>query len=232
MRLGLDFDNTIVCYDELFHRLAAERTLVPPPPPGRAWSKSRVRDHLRAAGQEEEWTRLQGQAYGPRIREAKPFPGVLDFISLCRRESIPVFVISHKTKRPYLGEPHDLHAAALEWLGHHGFFNAGAGLALCDVFLEETKAGKLARIRQQKCSHFIDDLPEILGDGAFPEGVERILFAPAASDASRNRQEADSARRKTIGHPLPDPRGSSPNTIRLIHSWAQLTRLLFQEVTP
>ncbi len=215
MRLGLDFDNTIVCYDELFHRLAAERSLVPPPTGGVCWSKSQVRDHLRAAGREDDWTRLQGEAYGPRIVEASPFPGVLDFISLCRRESIPVFVISHKTKRPFIGEPHDLHAAAIHWLEHHGFF-APALLSRGDVFLEETKERKLARIAKQRCSHFVDDLAEILNDPAFPAGVGRVLFAPGPL---RDVELLKSAAKPQAA-------------IESVHSWARLTGLLFQEVLP
>lgn len=207
MRIGLDFDNTIVCYDELFYWLAAERSLVPP---GIAMTKSQVRDHLRKAGREDEWTRLQGEAYGPRIREASPFPGALDFISLCHRESIPLFIISHKTKRPFLGEPHDLHAAALDWLEHQGFFSAGTGLTRCDVFLEETKQHKLARIEEQQCSHFVDDLLEILGDAAFPAGTQRILFSPSHYATDRAGVDA----------------------IQIVSSWDQLSSLLLQGVTP
>lgn len=208
MRIGLDFDNTIVCYDELFYWLAAERSLVPP---GIAMTKSQVRDHLRKAGREDEWTRLQGQAYGPRIREASPFPGALDFISLCHRESIPLSIISHKTKRPFLGEPHDLHAAALGWLEHHGFFSADTGLTRQAVFLEETKANKLARIGQQRCSHFLDDLPEILSDAAFPAGTQRVLFSPSNSAA--------------------DCTGGAAVQVQSVSSWDQLSSLLLQGVT-
>ena len=35
MRIGVDFDNTIVCYDTLFHRLAVEEGLIPPDIPPR-----------------------------------------------------------------------------------------------------------------------------------------------------------------------------------------------------
>jgi len=64
MLVGLDFDNTIVRYDQLFHRLAVERGLIPP---GVSATKQSVRDYLRAADREVDWTELQGIAYGPRI---------------------------------------------------------------------------------------------------------------------------------------------------------------------
>ena len=49
MLVGLDFDNTIVCYDRLFHRLARERGLIPEHVPA---TKGAVRDHLRNVGRE------------------------------------------------------------------------------------------------------------------------------------------------------------------------------------
>ena len=41
MLVGLDFDNTIVCYDGLFHWLAAERSFVPPPSSGISCARMR-----------------------------------------------------------------------------------------------------------------------------------------------------------------------------------------------
>ncbi len=179
MLIGIDFDNTIVCYDSLFHRLALERGLIESSVPV---NKTAVRDALRAAGREADWTELQGIGYGPRIVDAIPFPGVKDFLQACRSTSINVVIISHKTKHPYLGEPHDLHAAAYAFLRHHGFL--GATLSLGDVCLELTKEAKLARIASRGCDVFIDDLPELLLEESFPKKPKRILFNPAGTAAS------------------------------------------------
>ena len=46
------------------------------------------------------------------------------------------------------------------------------------VFFEETKEQKLRRIADERCSHFIDDLAEFLGQPDFTEHAERILFDP------------------------------------------------------
>ena len=67
MHIGIDFDNTIVGYDSLFHRAALERGLIPPDLPA---TKSRVRDHLRRAGREDAWIELQGCVYGARLRRS------------------------------------------------------------------------------------------------------------------------------------------------------------------
>lgn len=180
MRIGVDFDNTIVCYDALFHKLGTERALVGPEV--RAHKQS-VRDALRAAGREDAWTEMQGLAYGDRMPEATAFEGVHAFFAACRSAQIPVFIISHKTRQPYRGTG-DLHGAARDWLARQGFHDpAGIGLPGECVYLEETLDGKLARIAERHCTHFIDDLPELLGHADFPPAVERLLFDPADSHA-------------------------------------------------
>jgi len=177
--IGIDFDNTIVCYDDVFARVAVELGLVPPE---FATSKTAIRDHLRAAGQEDRWTELQGTIYGPRMPDAPPFPGVREFFQACRAAGVPVAIVSHRTRFPYLGERHDLHAAARDWLARHGFHDpAGIGLPVERVFFEETKEAKLARIAEVGCTHFIDDLPELLAHPLFPQDVRRILFDPQAA---------------------------------------------------
>ena len=174
--IGIDFDNTIVCYDEVFVRAAVELGLVPPEA---ATSKTAIRDHLRAAGKEDIWTELQGTIYGPRMPDAPPFPGVVEFFQACRAAGVPVAIVSHRTRFPYLGERHDLHAAARDWLIRQGF-HAADRLDLPEdrVFFEETKEARLARIAELGCTHFIDDLPELLSHPLFPAHVRRILFDP------------------------------------------------------
>jgi hypothetical protein len=177
--VGLDFDNTIVCYDGLFHRLARESGLlgedVPP-------TKGHVRDHLRRIGREPDWSEMQGVAYGPRIVDAAPFPGVKDFLSRCRQAGVRVVVISHKTKHPYLGPPYDLHAAAHDFLRAHGFYDTAAtGLSPDSVYLELSKKDKLERIGALGCDVFVDDLPEFLAEPGFPPRPRKVLFDPSGA---------------------------------------------------
>jgi hypothetical protein len=207
MVLGVDFDNTLVSYDAIFYRVALERGLIPA---NLEMTKTAVRDHLRATGRESLWTEMQGYVYGPRLADAEPFPGVKEFFAACHRNSVPVFIISHKTRHPFLGEAHDLHAAARGWLGKHGFHDAGgAALPASHVFLEVTKAEKIARIAACGCTCFIDDLPEILADPNFPSNVEKLLFGAA---------------------PLPPGSGE----MRVFSTWSELHEYLQdgQEVTP
>lgn len=188
MRIGVDFDNTIVCYDQLFHRVAVEQGLVPADLPV---TKDSVRDYLRQQDQEEAWTELQGYVYGARMQEALPFPGSLEFFAHCAERGRDVWIISHKTRQPFRGPPHDLHEAARVWLDGHGFHDlARTGLSRDKVCFELTKEAKLSRIAQVACTHFVDDLPEFLSEPGFPLGVERILFDP------NNHHVADSCFRR------------------------------------
>jgi hypothetical protein len=182
MILGVDFDNTIVCYDHVFHAAALERELIPA---DLSVSKDSVRDYLRAQGQEEAWTELQGYVYGPRMRDALPFPGALEFLARCARAGVPLWIISHKTRHPYRGPQYDLHASARQWLADHSLHEAG--LPRDHVIFELTKLEKLQRIGQVGCTHFIDDLPEFLAEPGFPEGIERILFDPNCHHRNETR---------------------------------------------
>jgi hypothetical protein len=61
---------------------------------------------------------------------------------------------------------------------HHGFFRADEyAIPVESVFFECSRSEKLRRISMLGCTHFIDDLEEVLSDPEFPP-INRILFAP------------------------------------------------------
>jgi hypothetical protein len=173
--IGVDFDNTVVCCDEVIHHVALEQGLITASVPAR---KSAVRAHLRVAGNEEVWTRLQGYVYGVAILDAPAYPGALEFFRRAAQTGRRVCIVSHRTRYPYLGPRYDLHRTALDWMEGNGLFNVDGGLVRERVFLEETKHDKLRRIGSLACTHFLDDLPELLSEPAFPPHVEPWLFDP------------------------------------------------------
>lgn len=175
MIIGVDFDNTIVCYDKVFHEIAVKKGLMPKNAPA---TKDDVRNYLRRHGKEDKWIELQGIGYGPEILNAEPFPGVMDFFMLCKKNKINVYIISHKTLHPFRGSKYNLHNYAQKWLQRHGFYNPKIGLSKKHVFFELTKEEKLKKIANLKCTHFIEDLPEFFAEKNFPKGVVKILFDP------------------------------------------------------
>ncbi len=89
-------------------------------------------------------------------------------------------VISHKTEYGHF-DPHrvNLREAALRWMDAAGLFDTpDTALSPEHVLFEATRSGKIARIAASGCRRFIDDLPEIFTDTAFPPDVERHLLAP------------------------------------------------------
>ncbi len=165
--IGVDFDNTIVSYEGVFYLAALERNLIPSDLPP---SKGSIRDYFRSSGREDLWTELQGYVYGAKMDSAQPYPEVSSFFALCAEKKIPTYIISHKTRCPYLGPPYDLHSSAKEWLKQHAF--------LSPAFFELTLEEKLKRISHERCEVFVDDLPEVLEHADFPKGVRKILFDP------------------------------------------------------
>jgi hypothetical protein len=179
--IGLDFDNTIVRYDAVFARLAGERGL---PDEVSGAGKTAIRDHLRTAGREDEWTIMQGEAYGPQMASAEEFEGVGDFIRSAAHHGHRLVVVSHRTRSPYLGPPWNLHTSAREWLAKRDFSQL-----LGDFFLEETAADKAARISALGCEVFVDDLWEFLERSDFPAQVRKIWFDSCGSGQKRPGSE-------------------------------------------
>ena len=172
--LGLDFDNTLVRYDKLFHQLAHEKGLIKESLPA---DKTAIRDYLRSQGQDEQFTLLQGEVYGLRILDAEPAEGMIKALKSLHKKGIAMALISHKTSRPYKGPAYDLHKAAWRWLEKFGFF-AQDGLAWekKQVFFEKSKQEKIARIESLGCTHYVDDLPEILK--MINPKITKILYSP------------------------------------------------------
>jgi hypothetical protein len=176
MRIGIDFDNTIACYDGVFHAAAIERGLIPA---NIGHDKNSVRDHLNGAGRDDDFTELQGYIYGARMDLVAPYPGFADFIVAARKAGHELFIVSHKTRHPILGPKHDMHAAARGFLAARGLVGDTASqIDPSRVFFELTKEAKVTRAADLRCDIFIDDLPEILAMPGFPAGMRRILFDP------------------------------------------------------
>jgi hypothetical protein len=174
--VGVDFDNTIVSYDAVFHRVCRERNWIPEEIP---INKTEVRNYLRRVGREDDWTEMQGHVYGKRMADAAAFPGLIEFLRSCLAREVEIHIISHKTRRPFRGEQYDLHLSALGWLESNGIFDPRVvGLPRQNVHFELTKEAKISRIGSCHCAVFIDDLPEFLAEPSFPEGTRRVLFDP------------------------------------------------------
>jgi hypothetical protein len=183
MRIGVDFDNTIVSYDDAIHRLACEWKLIAP---DALRSKKSMRDAIRQLPDGEmKWQKVQAEIYGPRMHEAKLIEGVQEFFGCARKHRVPACIISHKTEYSNLLKTGaNFRVAAMEWMRRHGFFETdGLGLSERDVHFASTRQDKIDRIIRLQCTHFIDDLEETFTEPAFPRQVVKVLFAPVPHTA-------------------------------------------------
>lgn len=202
MILGIDFDNTIINYDEIFYTEARERGLIQP---SHKRDKKNIRDAIRKIPNGEiEWQKLQACVYGEGIKGAKLVEGVKSFLQACHDQKIKVYIISHKTRYSALDPKQiDLRQAAVEWMERNDFFvKKGLGLSAHQLFFESTRGEKISRIKNLQCTHFIDDLEETFLEESFPQNVEQILYRPSGG------------------------RSASEN-IKMFHSWDQIYEYFF-----
>lgn len=173
MIIGLDFDNTIACYDQAIARLATEMFDLPPQVKK---TKTGLRDYLRAENREPEWTEFQGRLYGPGMDYAEPFPGAIGAILGLKAAGHRCIVISHRTKHPYLGPKYDLHESARNWIARNLQHDGAPIFPADDVRFNETRDQKIAVIREVACDVFLDDLTEVLDDAQFPATTKKLWF--------------------------------------------------------
>lgn len=171
MLIGLDLDNTIIKYDELFHGLALEKSLIGP---DLAVDKTTVCDHIRLHHGDEAWQDLQALAYGPRLNRAVVFPGVHQVLRRWRAAGFRLAIISHKTPYSSRGRQ-ELRGAALDFLRENDIIPL---ISRLDVHFVNKVDEKVALIADLKCRVFVDDLPKILLHPEFPAATGRILFDP------------------------------------------------------
>lgn len=173
MRIGLDFDNTIVCYDNAIEMLSYS---VQGLPLDVERTKEGIKSHFMKEGQGESWTVFQGELYGPGMRYAKPYPDALDCIKTWIEEGHHVEVISHRSRKPYAGTAHDLHSAAKAWIEANLEQVIPHGQLAARFY--EKKEDKIKAIAQSRCDYFVDDLVEIANDPMLSGLSGMILFDP------------------------------------------------------
>ena len=180
-RIGVDFDNTIACYDKAFSEVASLLGLTA----GQLHvSKNEVKEHvLQRPNGDKDWQRLQGKVYGKYIFLANVFAGFHEFLCLARIRGDEIFIVSHKSEFGHFDEECvPLRDQALLWLKKNLIFQHNEySIGRDNIFFESTREDKVRRIRDLACTHFVDDLPEVFWEPFFPYNVQKILFCPAGA---------------------------------------------------
>ena len=181
LRIGLDFDNTLIDYSDVFAKVfvteSARRDITPSElPTGKQAVKQAA---IKLAG-ETFWMSIQGLAYGRGIIDGKLSSGVADFLHTARKDHADLYIASHKTEYGHFDNSKtNLRTAARDWMEDQGFFDPdGFDLHPSWLFFEGTLSKKINRIGALNLDYFIDDLKKVLKSPDFPKYTRGIWFQP------------------------------------------------------
>lgn len=177
MNIGIDFDNTIACYDTLFQEVAINEGILSKK--RKIFSKKIIRDHLREENDGEKiWMKLQGLVYGKYMHCATMMPGLANFLFSCKLRNYRIFIVSHKTEFGHFDpEKISLRSEAVKWMDYKKFFDASYfGLDKKNLYFANSRKEKVRIINQLNCDWFIDDLSEVFDELDFPKTTKKILF--------------------------------------------------------
>jgi len=176
IHIGVDFDHTIVDYQNIFTERAASLGYIDS-------SKKMTKDDVKKIIKELEdgeskWGMLQSEVYSNGIRNAVIMKGFLEFVKACQKCRISLSIISHKTKsNPFDPLSRDLQKPALNWMVEHQFFEKKIfAFSRKQIIFTETIEDKIEKIKNLNCSHFIDDLLKVLLHPLFPKSIRKILY--------------------------------------------------------
>ena len=172
MKLGIDLDNTIVNYEKIFNEIGKkycdEKSLT---------NKEALSNHLRSTNREKQWTKIQGEVYGPRMQEAEIALGFKEALLSCKNKIEEVVIISHRTYYPSAGGKYDLHQVAHNWIRTNITSNKEFSELKISIIFEVTLDNKINSIINEEVNIFIDDHLGVLTNERFPKGVYRIHYS-------------------------------------------------------
>ena len=174
IKLGIDLDNTIICYDRLIYNIAKKKfpklNLK-----NEKISKKDIKNEIIKSYGNEQRTKLQGIIYGKKILNSNLFDGFYQTIEELKND-FELFIISHKTKYPALGEKVNLRDSAKRFLKKHKIsFCKNELIKKKNIHFADTKNKKIDIISRNQIDIFIDDLDEILK--LLPKNVLKIHFS-------------------------------------------------------
>ena len=169
MRVGIDLDNTIINYSNIFSEICKDYDLKI----NKKNPKLQLKTYIRKYISKKKWTKIQGEVYGEKIFKADIFQNFKSFLKFAKRNSIEIIIISHKSKNPILGKKINLHSKALLFLEKKLDFKF---LKNKNIFFENSLSNKIKKITDCECDYFVDDLLDVFKNKKFPATTEKLLF--------------------------------------------------------
>lgn len=177
--IGIDFDNTLVCYNQPIRLKLQELGLDEKSDHS---PKNELKQHLIEGGGNLAWTLFQGELYGREIEKAQPAEGATQAINTLLHSGYDVRIISHRSLFSALGPAYPLHQAAIRFLETRILPEIEPALRdrLSYRFCPSLEK-KISEIRDANCHAFIDDLSSVLTHPNFPKNTHRIHYSNSSS---------------------------------------------------
>ena len=180
--IGIDFDNTIVTYDELFAAAAARAGAAPLEPMSSGSTKSarpsphpaRWRDAVAKAPSRGLWPGIGGRV---DVRRAGPISGPLP-----ASIGADVYVVSHKTQYGHQDPDRtDLRMAARNWMQGSGLIgSADCCPSVSTASISKTRSPPRSTASRASSSMFSSTISSTCSSSPdFPQRTQSILFAGA-----------------------------------------------------
>ena len=184
LKIGLDFDNTIINYENLFFELLKSEHFISADTP--LMSKTEVKKYL--IGQDKNdlrWQALQAKAYGENINQATCFEGVFPFIKWAKQQGHQISIVSHKTETSNYDHSVKLRYWATKWMEENKLIGVGPQqIDPSEIHFVNSVDEKISSITAMKFDLFVDDLPKIIEHHLFPKETLGILFAPSSFNSN------------------------------------------------
>ena len=165
MIVGIDIDNTIINYDNVFKRNAKKLQI-------KLKKKNNIKrefkENIISTKGPKAWTSFQGKVYGSQLNSASLYPGFLRFYKYLQNNNFKVYFVSHKTIYPILGKKINLRNKTKKFLKNK-VKNLNSEIIFCDSIEK-----KIEQIKKKNCDIFIDDLEKILN--FIPNSIYKIHF--------------------------------------------------------
>lgn len=181
--IGIDLDNTIICYDRCFYEVGFEIGMLPK---NLESKKNTVKEFLtKQNNRQKDWEYLQGLVYGKCINRANLFEGSLEFIEAALASgNISISIVSHKTIFAHHDpERTNLRESAIRFLKKSGLISAER-LSENQIYFCDSIDEKVDKISRLKCYTFIDDLEKIFLHPNFPKNCRPILFGNMSENSN------------------------------------------------
>ena len=149
MRIGIDFDNTIVSYEQVFYEIAQKDNININSYSLSGGYKTQVKIALtKKVNGDIQWQRIQGYVYGLGMSSAQIMFGFFNFVLNCRLNNWDVYVVSHKSEYGHFDKSRtQLRRAALDWMKNNNFFYESEPLIpQNNIFFLDTQDLKIKKI--------------------------------------------------------------------------------------